>query len=61
MLSLENGAISRILQENQKKLGLPQHKLIQDIATCWNSTLDMLEGITKKKKYFFLSQLLRLK
>ena len=37
------------LKEIQASLGLPQHRLRQDVSTRWNSTLYMLESITEQK------------
>ena len=37
------------LKEIQQSLGLPQHHLKQDEPTRWNSTLYMLQSITKQK------------
>ncbi|KAK7939206.1 hypothetical protein WMY93_002532 [Mugilogobius chulae] len=34
---------TEILREIQTQLHLPNHKLIQDVSTRWNSSLDMLE------------------
>lgn len=34
---------SEILRETQRQLQLPAHKLIHDVSTRWNSSLDMLE------------------
>ena len=41
-------AVSR-LKEMQKSLGLPQHRLKQDVVTRWNSTLYMLQRIAEQK------------
>ena len=38
------------LVEIQKELGLPVHKLIQDVATRWNSTHNMLERLAEQKR-----------
>lgn len=34
---------TEMLRETQSQLNLPNHKLIQDVSTRWNSSLDMLE------------------
>uniref|UniRef100_A0A8C5PR12 BED-type domain-containing protein n=1 Tax=Leptobrachium leishanense TaxID=445787 RepID=A0A8C5PR12_9ANUR len=40
---------SQILREEQEKTGLPTHRLRQDVATRWNSTLEMLERILEQQ------------
>ena len=37
------------LQDIQKSLSLPQHRLKQDVSTRWNSTLYMLQSIQEQK------------
>ena len=37
------------LKEIQASLGLPQHRLRQDVSTRWNSTLYMLESISEQR------------
>jgi len=44
-----SSAIAR-LHELQKELGLPQHQLIQDVATRWNSTFYMLRHILEQRR-----------
>ena len=34
----------------QSQLNLPVHVLIQDVATCWNSSYYMLERLLEQKK-----------
>ena len=40
---------SEILLKHQKEKGLPQHKLIQDVQTRWNSTYHMLDRIHEQR------------
>ena len=40
----------RHLLETQKSYSVPQHKLIQDIETRWNSTYLMLERVVEQRK-----------
>ena len=37
------------MREIQLNLGKPEKKLIQDVATCWNSTYYMLERLQEQK------------
>ena len=37
------------LLDKQKALGCPTHALVQDVATRWNSTLDMLEHVYEQR------------
>ena len=37
------------LKVNQKKLGFPVHKLIQDVVTRWNSTHEMIGQILEQR------------
>ena len=38
-----------IFKEKQIALGLPQHSLIQDLETRWNSTYKMMEHICEQQ------------
>ena len=40
---------AEILQDKQKQLALPIHKLIQDVSTRWNSTQNMLERLLEQQ------------
>ena len=40
---------TRALQEKQRALNLPEHKLIQDVVTRWNSTLEMLDRLLEQQ------------
>ncbi|KAK0144032.1 putative RNA-binding protein 46 [Merluccius polli] len=40
---------SAVLKERQTLLGLPEHKLKQDVITCWNSSYDMLERFLEQQ------------
>ncbi|KAL2079757.1 hypothetical protein ACEWY4_011180 [Coilia grayii] len=40
---------SRTLEQKQKLLQLPQHKLVVDVITRWNSSLDMLERFLEQQ------------
>ncbi|KAK0147119.1 Zinc finger BED domain-containing protein 1 [Merluccius polli] len=40
---------AEILQDKQKQLALPIHKLIQDMSTQWNSTQNMLERVLEQQ------------
>ncbi|XP_041853351.1 E3 SUMO-protein ligase ZBED1-like isoform X2 [Melanotaenia boesemani] len=44
---------SEILHQNQLLLGLPSHKLIQDVCTLWNSSYDMLERFLEQQPAVF--------
>ena len=38
------------LKEKQSQLGLPEHKLIGAVSTCWNSTYNMIERILEQQQ-----------
>ncbi len=38
-----------VLKEKQRLLGIPEHKLKQDMITCWNSSFDMLERFLEQQ------------
>ena len=40
---------SQVLQEMQEKLGMPQHKLVMDVKTRWNSTYLMIDRYMKQR------------
>ena len=37
------------LKEKQQQMNIPQHHLIQDVATRWNSTYFMMERLLKQR------------
>ena len=41
---------ARDLREKQQVLGLPQHKLIGDVVTCWGSTFEMISRILEQQQ-----------
>lgn len=41
---------TKILRRCQKQMGIPEHRLIQDEPTRWNSTLHMLQRLLEQKK-----------
>lgn len=45
---------TKILKGYQKQLGLPEHKLIQDEPTRWNTTYYMLRRLKEQKKAIVL-------
>lgn len=42
-------AASHALKEKQRLLNLPEHKLMTDVATRWNSAHDMLEWFIEQQ------------
>lgn len=45
-----SGLAQEKLLANQKELNLPQHQLVQDISTRWNSTFYMAERLLEQKR-----------
>lgn len=45
-----SGTAQEKLHSVQKDLGLPQHELVQDVSTRWNSTYYMLERLLQQKR-----------
>lgn len=46
-----------VLNEKQKLLGLPEHKLKQDMSTCWNSSFNMLDCFLEQQAAVYASLL----
>ena len=42
--------ILKLLFRSNYKYGLPQHKLIQDVPTRWNSAYEMLQRILEQEE-----------
>jgi len=38
------------LKEKQKQMGTPEHKLVQDVSTRWNSTFYMIQSLIEQKR-----------
>ena len=50
---------AEILREKQQQLSLPKHKLIQDVCTRWNSSLDMLQRFLEQQPAVFATLMSR--
>lgn len=50
---------AEILREKQQLLSLPNHKLIQDVCTRWNSSLDMLQRFLEQQPAVFATLMSR--
>ncbi|XP_024118164.1 zinc finger BED domain-containing protein 1 [Oryzias melastigma] len=50
---------TEILRQNQLLLGLPSHKLIQNVCTRWNSSYDMLDRFLEQQPAVFASLMSR--
>ena len=50
---------AEILREKRQQLTLPSHKLIQDVSTRWNSSLDMLEHFLEQQPAGFATLMSR--
>lgn len=44
-----SGIAQEQLHKIQGELNLPEHKLMQDVSTCWNSTFYMLSRLLEQK------------
>ncbi|XP_038141291.1 E3 SUMO-protein ligase ZBED1 [Cyprinodon tularosa] len=47
-----SAAAAAVLKDKQKMLQLPSHKLVQDVATRWNQSHDMLERYLEQQAVF---------
>ena len=41
---------ARNLREKQQLLGLPEHKIMGDVVTCWGSTFEMISCIVEQQQ-----------